>query len=55
MPLNTKFFENLNKIKGRSGMLPNSILIDKNGNIANPDAKRPSSKERLYQQIDALL
>lgn len=55
MQMNTIFFKNLYSIKGINENKPNFILIDKNGNIANPNASKPSSGEILFKQIDVLL
>lgn len=48
-----KYIEDVYKNNGM--MYPSYILIDKNGNIANINAGRPSSGEELYKQIEALL
>jgi hypothetical protein len=55
MLISDRFYKNLMSIKGLSGTKPLYILIDKNGDITNPNAKRPSSEEELYKQIDELL
>jgi thiol-disulfide isomerase/thioredoxin len=41
--------------KNNGMVYPTYILIDKNGNIANANAAFPSSGEKLYTQIEALL
>jgi thiol-disulfide isomerase/thioredoxin len=55
MQMNKQLLEDFSKIKGWGGYMPLFILIDKNGNVINPNAERPSSKEKLYTQIDKLL
>jgi thiol-disulfide isomerase/thioredoxin len=40
--------------KFQATAIPRFVLIDKNGNIADPDAKRPSDPE-VIQDIEALL
>jgi thiol-disulfide isomerase/thioredoxin len=47
MLMSDKLYKNLMSIKGLSESKPLYILIDKNGNIANPNAKNPSYKEKL--------
>ncbi len=56
LQMSEKFYNNINLIKGIKFIgKPHYILVDKKGNIVNPNADRPSSKEKLYNQIDALL
>ena len=55
MLIGALFYKNLMSIKGISESKPLYILIDKKGDIANPNAKRPSSKTEVYGQIDKLL
>jgi len=56
MQMSTKFYNNINSIKGiKFDGKPHYILVDKNGDIVYPNAEWPSSKEKLYNQIDKLL
>jgi thiol-disulfide isomerase/thioredoxin len=56
LQMSSKFYNSLYFIKGiQFTGKPHYLLIDKNGLIVNPNAERPSSKERLYKQIDKLL
>jgi hypothetical protein len=55
MQMNKHLLDDLRKIDGWGGYMPLFILIDKTGNVVNINAERPSSKERLYKQIDPLL
>jgi thiol-disulfide isomerase/thioredoxin len=57
MPINSDLLRSIMSIKGYKavGTLPHYILVNKNGEIVNPNAQRPSSGEKLYSQIDALL
>ncbi len=57
MPINSDLLKSIMSINGYKavGTLPHYILVNKNGEIINPNAQRPSSGERLYSQIDELL
>lgn len=56
MQMSKKFYNNINLINGIDFVgKPHYLLVDKRGNIVNPNAERPSSKEKLYNQIDRLL
>jgi len=56
MQMSKKFYYNINLINGIDFVgKPHYLLVDKKGNIVNPNAERPSSREKLYNQIDRLL
>jgi thiol-disulfide isomerase/thioredoxin len=57
MYIDAEFYESIWKIKGIRDLygIPHYLIIDKNGNIANANAERPSSGEKLYQQLDNVL
>ena len=57
MPVSSVFLKSMMSIKGYKavGTLPHYILVNMNGEIVYPNAERPSSKEKLYAQIDSLL
>jgi thiol-disulfide isomerase/thioredoxin len=56
MRMSNKFYNNITSIQGiRFVSKPHYIIVDKEGNIVYPNAERPSSKEKLYSQIDKLL
>jgi len=56
LKMSSIFYHNIQSIDGiRFGGKPHFILVNKNGEIAFPNAARPSSKEKLYDQIDQLL
>jgi thiol-disulfide isomerase/thioredoxin len=39
----------------RTHSYPTYVIIDKKGNIIHPSAERPSSREKLYAQLDKML
>jgi len=39
---------------GKGYFIPRYVIIDKEGNIIEKDALRPSDEEKLYKQIDPL-
>ena len=54
--MSNRFYNNINTIPDiKFTGKPHYILIDKEGKIVFPNANRPSSKIRLYEQIDGLL
>lgn len=57
MCIDAEFYESIWKIKDIRNLygIPHYLIIDKNGNIANANAERPSSGEKLYQQLDSVL
>jgi uncharacterized protein (UPF0297 family) len=56
MQMSKIFYNSINSINGIKFVgKPHYILVDKKGNIVIPNAERPSSKEKLYNQIDRLL
>lgn len=56
MRMSDKFYNSINSINGiKFTGKPHYILVDRYGNIVFPNAERPSSKEKLYKQIDRLL
>jgi thiol-disulfide isomerase/thioredoxin len=57
MPINSHLLKSIMSIKGykTAGTMPHYILVNKNGEIVNPNALRPSSQEKIYMQIDKLL
>jgi thiol-disulfide isomerase/thioredoxin len=40
---------------GQINIYPTFVLIDRQGNIVHPNAERPSSRQKLYAQLDKLL
>lgn len=56
MRMSDRFYNNISSISGIKFIgKPHFIVVDKNGHIVYPNAERPSSKEKLYKQIDSLL
>jgi thiol-disulfide isomerase/thioredoxin len=56
MRMSNKLYNNITSIHGIKFVgKPHYILVDKDGNIVYPNAERPSSRERLYSQIDTIL
>ena len=55
--IGAELYDNIMKREGleRPYLIPHYILVDKNGNIVELNAHRPSSKQELYNQIDKLL
>ncbi|WP_114789888.1 TlpA disulfide reductase family protein [Niabella yanshanensis] len=41
--------------KDSAVVMPHYLIIDKNGNIVEPDAKRPSDRDSLYVELDKYL
>lgn len=46
-----KFWEELQPDKKKQGSYPSYFIFDKNGKLVNNDARTPSDKTQLYQQI----
>jgi hypothetical protein len=57
MYIDVEFYKSIWKIEGIRDLygIPHYLIIDKNGNIVNANAERPSSGEKLYQQLDNVL
>jgi len=56
MRMSNRFYNNINEIPGiKFVSKPHYIIVDKTGKVVYPNAERPSSKEKLYSQIDSLL
>jgi hypothetical protein len=56
MRMDNTFYNNINSIPGIKFIgKPHFILIGKEGKIAFPNAERPGSSTKLYEQIDGLL
>lgn len=55
--ISADFYKNIWIIPGITDvyMIPHYIIVDKNGNITYPNAERPSSREKLYKQLDDII
>ena len=55
--ISTELYDNIMKREGLENpyLIPHYILVDKQGNINQLNALRPSNKEDLYLHIDKLL
>jgi thiol-disulfide isomerase/thioredoxin len=55
LPLFNDIWGRLESKKENRYMIPRYFIVDKSGSILNTNAHRPSSGEKLYQQIDEAL